>query len=131
MLESHRRSHSRRFGGIALACLVVAVSSVTAGELAPSADSAAELTEPRPIVRVNPLYPRKAAFEEIEGQVRLEFLITETGEVDEIVILESEPEGVFDTVAIDAIANWRFEPALADGRPTARRAEQVLDFRLD
>lgn len=84
-----------------------------------------------PLVRIQPQYPRDAAMNQIEGWVRVEFIITETGSVSNPRVIEANPPRVFDREAIRAILRWRFKPRIVDGVPVQRRATQVIEFNLD
>ena len=84
-----------------------------------------------PVSRTPPQYPYQATRRRIEGWVRLSFLVTETGSVEDVVLLESEPEGIFDRAAVRAVSKWKFKPRIVDGQPVAARAEQVVEFRLN
>lgn len=83
-----------------------------------------------PLVRIQPMYPRRAAIAKIEGFVTVEFTITETGSVTDPEVVDSKPPRVFDREAIRAILKWKFKPRVIDGQPVARRATQTLDFKL-
>lgn len=76
------------------------------------------------------LYPEAARREGIEGDVRLELLVDERGEVAEARLLQRAGHG-FDEVAPDAARRIRFEPAQRGGRPVAVRIQWTLKFRLD
>ncbi len=84
-----------------------------------------------PLVRIAPQYPRKAAMQGKEGWVKLEFTITETGSVTDVVVLESRPRRIFDRAAVRAILKWKFKPKLVDGKPVSRRAVQIIEFKLE
>lgn len=84
-----------------------------------------------PMSRTPPQYPYQAMRRRIEGWVRVSFKVTETGTVEDVVLLESEPEGVFDRAAMRAVSQWKFKPRIVDGKPVAARAEQVVEFRLN
>lgn len=83
-----------------------------------------------PTVRISPQYPPRAARQGLEGQVTVEFTITETGSVIEPVVIETSSP-VFNREAIKAISRWKFKPRVIDGTPVARRATQTLEFNLD
>jgi protein TonB len=83
-----------------------------------------------PIFKIEPKYPRKAARSKIEGWVKLEFTITESGTVSDPVVVDSNPRRTFDRSAIQSIRKWRFKPKVVDGRPVQRKASQVIEFRL-
>jgi protein TonB len=83
-----------------------------------------------PLLRVEPVYPRRAARNGEEGWVKLEFTITERGSVIDPVVLDARPRRTFDRSAVNAIRQWRFQPRMVDGKPVAVRATQLIEFRL-
>lgn len=84
-----------------------------------------------PVVRVQPMYPQRAADQGIEGYVLLRFTITPSGGVSDVVVMDSKPSSIFDRSARRALARWRYDPKLVDGRPVARPGQTVrLDFEL-
>jgi protein TonB len=84
-----------------------------------------------PVVVIRPMYPRDAAISGIEGWVKVEFTITETGTVKDPHIVDAQPPRVFNREAIRAIMKWKFKPRVVDGVAVERRATQVIDFTLD
>lgn len=84
-----------------------------------------------PIVRIEPRYPRDALLRGLEGWVRVEFTITPEGGVQDAIVVESDPQRVFDRSAIQAVLRWKFRPRFVDGEAVSRRAVQVIDFRLE
>jgi protein TonB len=84
-----------------------------------------------PLSRPPPQYPYQAARRGIEGWVRVSFKVTETGTVEDVVVLESDPPGVLDRAAIKAVYRWRFKPRIVNGSAVAGRAEQVVEFKLN
>lgn len=89
--------------------------------------SASELVA---VVRTPPLYPPEARSRRIEGRVLVEFTVTERGEVEDPVIVEANPPGVFDQAVLQSVRKWRFKPKEKDGKPVAVRARQPLEFKL-
>lgn len=83
------------------------------------------------ISRLPPQYPYRAQRRGIEGWVKVSLLITEQGTVKDVVVVESEPEGIFDHAAIQAVLKWKFKPRIQEGKPVSVRAEQVVNFQLD
>lgn len=61
------------------------------------------------IDRVEPIYPRRAKLLKKEGFVELKFTILKSGYLKDIQVIESNPEGIFENVAIDALSQWRFQ----------------------
>lgn len=77
---------------------------------------------------ITPSYPEVALELGLEGYVVVNFTVTDTGAVEDIVIQESEPPGVFNEEAIRAAQRLRFEPRILLG--AAVRVENV-SYRFD
>lgn len=86
---------------------------------------------PQALVQVPPQYPHAARRSGLEGSVLLEFLVTDSGRVDQIRLVESRPGTVFVAAAKAAIAQWRFEPARYRGDPVPVRVTLPVDFQLE
>lgn len=85
-----------------------------------------------PLVRINPDYPQRALSRGIQGWVLVQFTITATGSVANAVIIDAEPEGVFDEAALKAIARWRYNPKVEGGVPVERVGiRTVLRFQIE
>ena len=83
-------------------------------------------TFPTPLVRVPPDYPRSALARGTTGSVTLQFTVTASGTVKDVIVVRSEPPGVFDDAAREAVEQWRYAPLPAD-RPGV---ETYLTFSL-
>jgi len=70
-----------------------------------------------PIVKVAPVYPRRAQTRGIEGYVLLEFVVTRTGAVRDPVVIESKPPGIFDRAALNAALKFKYKPKVVNGGP--------------
>lgn len=68
-----------------------------------------------PIVKVAPVYPRRAQTRGIEGYVLLEFVVTKTGAVINPVVIESKPPGIFDRAATNAALKFKYKPKVVNG----------------
>jgi protein TonB len=68
-----------------------------------------------PIVKVAPIYPRRAQTRGIEGYVILEFTVTKTGAVADPLVVESKPPGIFDRAATNAALKFKYKPKVVDG----------------
>ena len=68
-----------------------------------------------PIVKVEPIYPRRALERELEGWVLLEFTVTRLGTVADIVVLDADPPGIFNKAAVSAAAKFKYKPKVVDG----------------
>lgn len=83
-----------------------------------------------PIHTPNPIYPRRAKKRGIEGWVKVSFTIQINGKVENIVVLDSEPAGIFDNASRLTVSKWKFKPQLFAGKPTARKVEKTIRFNL-
>lgn len=73
-----------------------------------AAAAAAPKLPPLKLTRApKPRYPASA--KGVEGWVRVEFYVTPEGRTERIRVLSSEPAGVFDQAAVDAMEDARFE----------------------
>ena len=70
-----------------------------------------------PIVKVAPVYPRRAQTRGIEGYVILEFVVTKTGAVRDPVVVEAKPPGIFDRAAKQAALKFKYKPKVVNGEP--------------
>ena len=70
-----------------------------------------------PIVKVLPIYPRRAQSRGIEGYVVLQFVVTKTGAVRDPVVIEASPPGIFDRAAINAALKFKYKPKVFNGEP--------------
>ena len=66
---------------------------------------------------VTPEYPESALEQEVEGHVVVSFTITETGGVEDVVVIESNPPTIFDDAALAAAARLRYQPRIVDNAP--------------
>jgi protein TonB len=94
----------------------------------PAADTVAH--PPEIVTYVVPEYPRKARAQKVAGRVLLMVIIDESGKVeDDVKIVDSIP--MLDQAALDAIHQWRFEPARdADGNPVRVQLAVPVRFSL-
>jgi protein TonB len=83
------------------------------------------------VYAIDPVYPTAAFRDHVEGWVELSFTITETGAVRDIEVVDSEPRGVFESAASEALGAWRFKPRLANGQPVSHRSTITLRFNVD
>lgn len=84
-----------------------------------------------PIARVTPTYPRAAASRGIEGWVQLSFTVTRHGTVENAVVIAAEPNGVFDSAALNAIRKFRYKPTVINGAAQDTPNVQIkLTFNL-
>lgn len=70
-----------------------------------------------PIVKVAPVYPRRALSRGIEGYVIVEFMVDKTGAVKNPVVVEANPPDIFDRAAMDAALKFKYKPRVVNGEP--------------
>lgn len=92
---------------------------------------AGELDEPpRPVAKMPPLYPYKAKRMEIEGYVKIKFLVDEKGGVGSVSILDASPKGVFEDSVLQTLPSWRFVPGKFQGEPVSSWVVTTIRFEL-
>jgi TonB family protein len=64
------------------------------------------------------------------GTVQIEFLVSDRGEVSNIVVLNEGAYMSFERAVVRAVREWRYEPLLRNGVPVERRMVETFDFRL-
>ncbi len=89
----------------------------------------AEVKQPELIKKVEPPYPEVARRSRLEGVVVLEAVITKTGAVEEVKILRPL-HPVLDAAALNAVKQWKYKPAVLNGRPVKVYFTVTVTFRL-
>lgn len=85
---------------------------------------------PRPTYQKAPKYPVSAKAQGVEGYVTLSVLINAAGSVEDVKVLEADPGGVFERVAVESVQDWRFQPARYQGKNVRVWARQTVRFDL-
>jgi TonB family protein len=86
------------------------------------------ITPPRLVKQVDPIYPEEARKKHIQGIVILSARTDEQGNVVGVKLLRSIPE--LDQAAIDALKQWKYEPKIIDGKPRALIFTVTVRFQL-
>lgn len=68
-----------------------------------------------PLVNVTPNYPTRAASRGIEGWCQVSFTVTGNGDVRDVIVVDAEPQGIFDSSSIRAAERFKFQPKVVDG----------------
>jgi protein TonB len=84
-----------------------------------------ELVDMRP-----PVYPPRCLRMGIEGRVKVRVLVGENGRPQEVALGESSGDAALDQAAMDAVRDWRFEPAKRNGVPVRAWAVVPVEFQL-
>ncbi|MBN8541456.1 MAG: TonB family protein [Deltaproteobacteria bacterium] len=83
------------------------------------------------IKRVEPRFPQGAREKNVSGFVVVEVQVSTAGQPVRVRVVESQPSGVFDASAIEAMQSWVFEPAMVRGQPVASQVVQRVRFDLE
>jgi TonB family protein len=93
-------------------------------------DEKAGFTEPVKTTHVNPVYPKSAKEEGVQGIVLLRAAVDTEGVASDIRVLHS-PDPRLSEAALEAARQWRWEPARTnDGKPVAVYFTLTFNFRL-
>jgi TonB family protein len=111
------------------------VSTATAsgaGSAVPPAASAApaaavDVVPAKILKRVTPIAPADIP-RKTKGYVIVRFSIGADGRVSDLAVIESQPQGVFDQAAQDAVRKWTYEPRKENGVAVESTAKAKLVF---
>ena len=128
--QSQPGARRRRIGAVAV-CILVSATSYGAWAIRPAdsasaaaamANQAAAAGDRQASVQAEsralapPRYPADAIASQTSGKVVLRVLVGPDGGVRDVVVEESTPPGVFDAATMEAARQWRFTPAMEDGK---------------
>ena len=84
-----------------------------------------------PTVRIEPVYPARAAERGLEGQCTVVFDITPQGTTANVRPLDCS-SSLFEAATVTAVSRWRYNPQVTDGQPTMfRGATTQLVYRME
>jgi len=84
----------------------------------------------KPVETRPPVYPPRCLRMGIEGTVRVRVLVGENGRVQEVTIGKSSGDAALDESALQAVRDWRFEPAKRNGVAVRAWAVVPIEFKL-
>jgi len=85
-----------------------------------------------PASKVEPVYPDAARLAGIEGAAILQAVIGTDGTVCDIQVLNEHPTGwEFVVASIEALEQWRYDPAMKDGRPVTAIFTVFFEYKLN
>jgi TonB family protein len=96
---------------------------------APASPSSKQVQPARLIKQTKPEYPAEARRLNLQGAVRIELTVGETGRVERAKTLHGHP--LLAAAAEFTVRQWVYEPALIDGKPARATAEVELNFKLN
>ena len=88
-----------------------------------------EISQAYPLPK--PVYPKNAYAKGQSGRVVLLLDVSADGSVENVMVKESQPAGVFDAVSIAAARQWVFQPSMKNGKAVAGRVQVPVTFELD
>jgi len=68
-----------------------------------------------PIVKVAPIYPRRAQSRGISGYCIVEYVVTKTGSIRDPKPVDCQPSGVFESASVKASLKFKYKPRVVDG----------------
>ena len=84
-----------------------------------------------PIVKVAPIYPRRAQTRGLEGYVIVEFTVTKSGTTKDVIVVESS-SSIFNSSAIKAAEKFKYKPRVIDGEPVeVYGVQNLIRFELE
>ena len=121
-----------------------AVIDETAAPAATAAKPAAAkpAPKPKPVAKINrdpsplagnpqPNYPAQALRSGVEGSVSVRIEVDANGNATDVTVVEltGERSRDLDRAVISAVRNWRFEPAMKDGKAVAGAVVLPVEFK--
>lgn len=70
-----------------------------------------------PIVKVAPIYPRRAQSRGVEGYCTIEYTVTKSGAIKDPQAVDCQPSGYFESASIKAALKFKYKPRVVDGEP--------------
>ncbi|MEI7836450.1 MAG: energy transducer TonB [Planctomycetota bacterium] len=86
--------------------------------------------KPRVVFQASPVYPAEMRGRKVEGVVSVLFVVDETGKVARQRVDKSNNEA-FEKPALDAVKQWKFEPAVKGGKRVACKMRVSLRFQAN
>jgi len=68
-----------------------------------------------PIVKVAPIYPRRAQTRGITGYCIIEYIVTRSGSIRDPKAVDCQPQGVFERASLKAAEKFKYKPRVVDG----------------
>lgn len=121
-----------QMGGV-LGGVIGGVLSTAAKPVAPSGKAApvrigGRVKAPKAIVQVRPEYPPLARQARIQGQVQVDAVLDEQGNVVEMKVVSGPP--LLYQAALDALKKWKYEPTYLNDQPIAVQMIVTVSFVL-
>ena len=117
---------------MALPLLVTVITNVSASEgTAPNKQFDVEtFTLPKAINLTQPDYPTLMLMSGREAWVEVSYMVDKDGNTYDINVTDTTAKASFVSAALDAVRQWRFEPALLGGNPIEAAMNHIVTFNL-
>lgn len=79
------------------------------------------------VSKVAPEYPAMARQLKMAGEVEVEAVVTETGQVEAVNIVSGNP--VLTRAVVEAVKKWKFAPQMMGGKPARAVAPLSFNFK--
>jgi protein TonB len=86
------------------------------------------MVQPKLISSVAPMYPQTATIHGVEGDVKIDAVINENGHVGAMKVIEG-PMALRQS-AMSAVSQWRYQPALLNGKAISSHLTVLVQFKL-
>jgi protein TonB len=84
-----------------------------------------------PIVKVNPIYPRRAMTRGVEGNCLVEYTVTTLGTVRDAVVVECT-SSLFASASVNAAMKFKYKPRVINGEPVeVPGVQHVISYQLE
>jgi TonB family protein len=87
-----------------------------------------DVKQARLVSSVPPVYPSLAKTQHVSGNVQVDALIDATGRVTTMKVVSGPT--LLHQAAMDALRQWKYQPATLDGKPVAMHLTVTIQFRL-
>jgi protein TonB len=77
---------------------------------------------------VPPAYPSLAKTQRIEGAVRIDAVVDPNGRISSMKVMSGP--ALLHQAAMDALHQWKYQPATLDGKPVPMHLTVTVQFRL-
>jgi TonB family protein len=126
-------SSTLRRAAVIFAGAVVTIGLLSGSPQSPDGDGVYTIgpgiSQPKVIYKIDPSYTEVAQLAKVSGTVALRLVIGTDGMAHDMQVIRTLGSGL-DEKAMEAVAQWRFDPSLKDGEPVKVWATIEVNFRL-
>jgi protein TonB len=86
-----------------------------------------DLKQARLLKAASPVYPPTARAQNVSGDVKIDALIDADGNVSSVKVISGP--ALLHQAALEAVKQWKYEPAQLNGKPTSVHVTVTIHFR--